>query len=221
MRVEAACEAEVLTPAPTAIRLTLAPLDAFFLFNLLLFLSMAGTVYHRRLMQYRGGPCWGEFMFYAVLVILAIAVVWAVFRRLLAPVWLLGLVQMGILAHFAGGLSFWGGIRLYDHIFFGVRYDKLVHFINSFTAALVVRQMLAVMGVRPGGLTRLTIVLTVLGLGALWEICEYTALLTIPHNGVGDYDNNMQDLVANAFGGLAFLLAPLPGLVRQRLRRQS
>jgi uncharacterized membrane protein YjdF len=172
-------------------------------------------------MQYRGGPCWGEFMFYAVLVIIAITLVWAGFRRLSAPAWLLGLVQVGILAHFAGGLSFWGGVRLYDHFFFGVRYDKLVHFINSFTAALVVRQMLVVTGVRHGGLTRLTIVLTVLGLGAVWEICEYAALLTIPHNGVGDYDNNMQDLMANAFGGLAFLLAPLPSLVRRRPWRRS
>lgn len=221
MRVEAACEAEALTPALPAVRLTLAPLDAFFLFNLLMFLSMAGTVYHRRLMQYRGGPCWGEFLFYAVLVIIGIALAWAAFRRLPAPIWLLGLVQVGILSHFAGGLSYWSGVRLYDHFFFGVRYDKLVHFANSFIAALVVRQVLSAMGVRQNGLTRLMIVLTVLGLGGLWEICEYVVLRTIPHNGVGDYDNNMQDLIANGFGGLAFLLAPLIGCRLLRPRRRS
>jgi hypothetical protein len=49
-------------------------------------------------------------------------------------------------------------------------------------------------------------VLVVLGLGAIIEIVEYIVVLTVPQNGVGGYDNNMQDLLANLAGASSFML---------------
>jgi hypothetical protein len=49
------------------------------------------------------------------------------------------------------------------------------------------------------------IVSVVLGLGAIIEIIEYIDTRTIPNHGVGGYDNNMQDLIANLIGGLLFV----------------
>ena len=40
----------------------------------------------------------------------------------------------------------------------------------------------------------------------LYEIVEYGVVLTVPNNGVGGYDNNMQDLIANFCGSISFLL---------------
>jgi hypothetical protein len=40
----------------------------------------------------------------------------------------------------------------------------------------------------------------VLGLGTLVEIVEYLVTLTVSVNGVGGYDNNMQDLISNLIG---------------------
>jgi hypothetical protein len=45
-------------------------------------------------------------------------------------------------------------------------------------------------------------VFSVLGVGAIIEIAEYIVTLTVEHNGVGSYNNNMLDLIANLFGSL-------------------
>jgi hypothetical protein len=60
-------------------------------------------------------------------------------------------------------------------------------------------------GLPINGLTRFLTLLVVLGLGSLIEISEYTVTLTIPNNGVGGYDDNMRDLIANGCGGIFFL----------------
>jgi hypothetical protein len=50
------------------------------------------------------------------------------------------------------------------------------------------------------------VLLVVLGLGAVVEIVEYFVVLTVAHQGVGDYHNNLQDLVANLVGASTHLL---------------
>ncbi len=49
-------------------------------------------------------------------------------------------------------------------------------------------------------------IMAVLGLGAIVEIIEFIATLTIEQNGVGSYRNNMLDLVANFLGSLFAIL---------------
>ena len=46
----------------------------------------------------------------------------------------------------------------------------------------------------------------VLGLGAILEITEYIVTRHVIYNGVGGYDNNMQDLISNACGVFLCLL---------------
>ena len=73
--------------------------------------------------------------------------------------------------------------------------------------ALLVSRLLPMVALRSAWIHALAVVLVVLGLGAVVEIVEYLVVLTVPEHGVGGYDNNMQDLIANALGAsLAMVL---------------
>lgn len=102
--------------------------------------------------------------------------------------------------HFAGGFAFWQERRLYDVIIMGIRYDKYVHFFNAAVAGLFVRRLSLERALKHEWLCNLVTVLTVLGMGAFVEIVEYMVMLTMTINGVGNYDNNMQDLAADMAG---------------------
>ncbi len=89
-------------------------------------------------------------------------------------------------------------------------YDKFVHFLNAFAGSAIVSHLF---NLRVGHVTKtpvpvhpLAILTVVLGVGSVVEIVEYIVQLVMPHTGVGGYDNNMQDLIANLVGGGAFLL---------------
>lgn len=167
---------------------------------------MAGTVYHDRFIQFRGTGNLFEFYVYALFIIGLILIGWRSFRQIDFPWTLLVLIEAGILMHFAGGLLFLDGQRLYDHFALGIRYDKYVHFMNALVAAASVDTIFARKHLRLSRLRPLVILLTVLGMGAIVEIMEYLVTITVPHNGVGDYDNNMQDLMGNLAGGFAYIV---------------
>jgi putative membrane protein len=181
-------------------------LDVFAAVNVALFLVLCVFRYYARFIQYRGIGHIEEFFFYAVVILVGIAVLWRGFRHHEFETLVLVLVELGILMHFAGAFVQVDGGRLYDVHLLGIRYDKYVHFVNAFVVALLMSRLFLAHGIAPTPLHRLLLVLAVLGLGAVVEIMEYAAMLTIPGNGVGGYDNNMQDLVSNACGSLAFLL---------------
>lgn len=206
-----AAEATVPSEARRA-QFPLKPLDLFVLVNVVLFICMCGFTYYDRFNKYRGAGHVGEFFVYASVILLAILWLWVSFRRYNFTARLLGLVEVGILAHFAGAFIQWDGYRLYDCFLLGIRYDKYVHFTNAFLMALLLRQLFILRGLRLDPVNRLLILLTVLGLGTVVEIVEYVVCLTIPGNGVGGYDNNMQDLIGNLVGGAvcvaAFSAAP-------------
>jgi hypothetical protein len=174
----------------------LGPFDWFVLCNLSIFLAAAGSVFLKRFIRYRGEEHLGEFGIYAVVSVVVILAVWRTLRRHDWPLWLLLAMEVAILAHFAGGLVQTGDGRLYDLVLFEVRFDKVVHVFNSFVAALVVSRVSRCRGP--------AVVLMVLGLGALWEIVEYAVVSRVPDAGVGLYANNLQDLVANLIGSLAW-----------------
>jgi len=194
-------------------------MDVFFAFNVALFLLMCVFAYYARWTKYAGNGhiAIAEFMFYAVVIILAITALWVWLRRYAFPAWLLVVIELGILLHFAGGLVHFGGARLYDHIYFGIRYDKYVHFANAFFAALTVQEIFRIKNLPINAFTRFAIYFVALGLGSAIEICEYVVTLTIPQNGVGGYDDNLRDLIANACGGTLFLAlrGRIPGFRRQ------
>ena len=196
-------------------------MDVFFAVNVLLFILMCVFAYYARWTKYAGNGriAIEEFMFYAVVIILAITALWVWLRRYPFPAWLVMVIELGILLHFAGGLVHFGGARLYDHIYCGIRYDKYVHFANAFFATLVVQEIFRIKNLPINAFTRLVIYLVALGLGSAIEICEYVVTLTVPQNGVGGYDDNLRDLIANSCGGALFLAIPAMKTAATNLQR--
>jgi uncharacterized membrane protein YjdF len=182
-------------------------LDVFAATNAVLFLVLCVFRYHARFVQYRGPGHIEEFFIYAVAILGGIIFLWWTFRDRSFDGRLLVLLQVGILMHFSGAFVQIGAGRLYDAHILGIRYDKYVHFVNAFAAAYLVSWIFRNEGVPATFITGLALLLTVLGLGAVIEIVEYGVMLTIPDNGVGGYDNNMQDLLSNFCGSLTFLMA--------------
>jgi len=145
-----------------------------------------------------------EFALYAAILLIPILAFWRVLRRYEYPVWLMVLLQVAMLAHFSGGLLYVDGVWLYAHDVAGlVRYDKLVHFVNTGIAAVFVMHLFRMTGLRLGNFEGFVVVMTAAGLGTLVEILEYVAVETLPRTGVGGYANNLQDLIANLLGAIA------------------
>lgn len=182
-------------------------LDLFVLINLGLLLLMIVFVYHARFEFYRGPGNLHEFLVYALLLFTAILAMWIWFRPLRFSNSILVLLQIGIFAHFAGAYVAVNDQRLYDSVILGIGYDKYVHFYNAFAVAATINQIMERLNVRIPRLYPLILLLIVLGLGALVEIVEYIVVLTIPEHGVGDYHNNIRDMIANLVGGLFFVVA--------------
>lgn len=180
-------------------------IDVFTGVNVLLFLWMCGAVYYDRFIYYRGYGHLQEFFVYAVAILTVIAAAWKYLRHRPVPAWILTMVQTGIVMHFAGGLALWEEARLYDAVFFNIRYDKYVHFVNSFICGWFLYFLyFRLLGIARW-LRELQQIVGVLGIGAVVEIIEYLVTLTVVHNGVGGYDNNMLDMIAN-FAGSVFCI---------------
>lgn len=149
-----------------------------------------------------------EFVLYALVVVVLGAWVLAKQPRVqFDGVILWGLAIWGLL-HMAGG-----NIHVGDGVLYGVqlvpvvlRFDQLVHAFGFGVAALVCYHLLRPFLRDDIPRWRTLMVLVVLmgsGVGALNEIVEYIAVVTLPETGVGGYDNTLQDLIANLVGGVA------------------
>lgn len=182
-------------------------IDAFALTNVVLFVLLCVFRYYARFVQYRGAAHIGEFFVYAAVIMVGIAILWFVFRHYEFEGSTLLLVQLGILMHFSGAFVMIDNHRLYDQVLFGLRYDKYVHFVNAFAATVLISRLFRIQKIALTRSNNVFVVLVVLGLGAVIEIVEYAVVLTVPQNGVGGYDNNMQDLMANLAGACSFMLA--------------
>ena len=176
--------------------------DILALIDVTLWAWMAWSVQRKRLAFFRGEFSQTEFFFYASLITVVLVLSWASLRRFAWHPALLGMVEVAALVAILAGLVTTDGTRLYDCVLFSIRFDKYVHLICSLVAALGVGAILTAFGARPRRLEGAVIVLVVLGGGAIWEIVEYLVVRTFPDAGVGAYDNNMQDLMANLAGGL-------------------
>ena len=183
---------------------TIAPLDIFVLLNVCLFLLLCVFAYFAQFVDYSRSllrllhP--REYLIYASGILTIIFLLWWWFRRYRFEVWLLLLLQIGILMHFTGAFVNADGKRIYELYFLGLRYDKYVHFYNAFVVSMLVWKLFHLDRAATTLLSSLSVVLSVLGLGAVVEIVEYGIAKTLAVNGVGDYDNNMQDLIANFIG---------------------
>ncbi len=178
--------------------------DVFVVFNLVLFLGMCGVVYYDRFLHYRGPGNLHEFFIYAAVIVAAIVGAWLKLRSYVWRSSVLVLLQCGSFAHFLGAFVRVGDRRLYDAVFLGIRYDKCVHFFNAFVVSALLSHAFDLMRLKLAPVRGLVIVLCALGLGAGVEIVEYLVVLTLKNNGVGGYDNNMQDMIGNLLGGILF-----------------
>jgi uncharacterized membrane protein YjdF len=176
---------------------------------LIVFMAAAAPRLYPRFVHFRGAGHDLEFAFYGFVILAAAAALWWAFRRFEWEWWILVLTASGVLLHIAASSISVGEGRLYDMHVAGLRFDKIVHFYTAFVTAVFVQRVLDFSKVVLGPLRAPAVVLIVLGVGASWEIVEYLVLLTIPHNGVGDYHNNLTDLIANLVGSLLFLCVPL------------
>lgn len=182
----------------------------------------------------RGGN--REFFLYLVVMLgLLLLVAWLHARIGLHVGTLWGLSAWG-LAHLAGGLvripSHWphdGTPVLYDlWIVPGwLRYDQVVHAFGFGISTWLCWQGLraacrgAGVAIRPSPGPLMLCCLAGMGLGALNEMLEFFAVLTIPDTNVGGYVNTGWDLVFNALGaGIAAVLIaathPRPGRAGSR-----
>ncbi len=181
-------------------------IDLFVAINCALFLLLCGLRYFARFIPYAGSEHIDEFFVYAVVIICCILTLWRVFKHYAFDATVLILLQLGIVMHFCGAFILIDGGRLYDALVLGIHYDKYVHFINSFSAALLFSYLFQIQRIPLTRVNSVFLMLVVLGLGAAVEIVEYVVALTVPNNGVGGYDNNMQDLMADLLGSLSFLI---------------
>ena len=147
-----------------------------------------------------------EFVLYAGVVLLVAGVVfWSQHKVRFSTPLLWGLAIWGLL-HMAGGNVPVGEDVLYrlQLVRKVLRYDQLVHAFGFAVAALVCHHLLRPYlkhgFTRPGLLCVLVVAMSS-GIGALNEIVEFIAVLSVPETGVGGYENTLWDLVFNLIGG--------------------
>jgi len=174
-----------------------------------------------------------EFTFYIVVMLALIAVVMIVHRRMpLTHGQLWALSAWGML-HMAGGLvpvpaslPINGTIRVLYSLWLvpGVlKYDQIVHAygfgVTTWICWHAVRsQLRAPDGTEPSPSAGLMILAAAggMGFGALNEVIEFIAVLTIPNTNVGGYENTGWDLVSNLAGCTAAGLLIRRAWVKQR-----
>jgi len=152
-----------------------------------------------------------EFLLYAGAMVVMIAGVVALDRRVhFSPPVLLALAIWG-LAHMCGGVvpietETGPGVLYAWRPFAGLpRYDQVIHTFGFFSATLASAECVA-STVSAGKPLRVSaglafgFALMGMGLGAVNEIIEFVATLSLPKTGVGGYTNTGWDLVSNAIG---------------------
>lgn len=162
-----------------------------------------------------------EFLMYAVVMVIFIATVLALHRRIgftPAALWLLAI--WGLL-HMCGGTvpvdpsltdahraaatadeqptsAVLYSLRIHPEL---PKYDQLVHAFGFLSATVACFQALIVLLRAPRALaTAFAAALMGIGLGAINEVIEFIAVLSMPETNVGGYMNTAWDLVANTIG---------------------
>ena len=170
-----------------------------------------------------------EFVFYIVVMLVLIGTVTLVHRTVNLPLSLLWALSLWGLAHMAGGLVVLPKGWLYNGdqpVLYSwwiipdrLKYDQIVHAFgfgvttwmcwHSLKASL--RRGFGIQLKPTFGLLTLCAAAGV-GFGALNEVVEFIAVLTIPNTNVGGYENTGWDLVANLIGAsIAALILRLRG----------
>lgn len=155
-----------------------------------------------------------EFLFYEGVILFFIGLIGLTDAKVLYPNSLLWSLTLWAQLHLAGGGLFVGGQKLYERILVPLvgapyhvfRYDQLVHVLGfgvcTVLALHLLRPCLLKPNIPPKGRVAFLVVLAGLGFGALNEIVEFASTVLLKRTGVGGYENNALDLVADLAGAL-------------------
>ena len=159
-----------------------------------------------------------EFIAYVAVIIFIFALLYGTLDKTRIPAWILAGLSLWGLMHMLGGslptadgvLYNWrmlpvfeGGGELYI-----LKFDQFVHaYLFAVVALLFLHLLRNYFGNRHSQLLiGFIAVCASMGVGALNEIIEYIAVLTIPDNNVGGYHNTALDIVFNFVGALLAVL---------------
>ena len=152
-----------------------------------------------------------EFIVYVLTMAVLIALVGLSLRKAEYPPAILWALSLWGLAHMAGGGVQVAGSVLYnlrlvplvetDQVYI-LKYDQLVHAYGFAVSALLLRHLLLRHFPDTQGTTTAYVypALAAMGLGAVNEMIEFSAVLMVPDTNVGGYYNTALDLVFNALG---------------------
>lgn len=151
-----------------------------------------------------------EFLGYIVVIVLLIILGGCVLAHHCVPAWLLWLLSSVGLLHMLGAAVSIGGDILYNYVPFPIenptgltfiKFDQIVHTYGSGVAAVLAYFFLKDRGFHWFSLFLFS-VLVAMGVGAINEIIEFVAKLTVPDSDVGGYYNTAVDLTVNFLGSL-------------------
>src|SRR3989344_9683263 len=155
-----------------------------------------------------------EFLWYIFVVLFFFALIFLTLRRTNLDYYVLGGLSLWGLLHMLGG-----GVRIGGEVLYALqiipiinsgeivilKFDQFVHFFGFGVTTLLAYNLLK------GYLNDKVnykifypaLVLVGMGLGALNEIIEFAAVVSVPETGVGGYFNTALDLVFNMLGAIA------------------
>lgn len=156
-----------------------------------------------------------EFIFYAVILLIALYVVYKLDKIYDFPS--LGIVLFSLwgLSHMLGGSVYLFGTRLYDVMlirligepFFILRYDQAVHMLCYVAFGILVYFIVKKHTKKMTFVPVLAVILAAVGIGAVNEMIEFVAAVFLAsEKGVGGYYNNMLDLFFNFIGAIIGVL---------------
>lgn len=161
-----------------------------------------------------------EFIFYQITMMIIISLVVYMDKRLQFSALVLGGLTFWGFIHLAGGLVpiplSWTLSDTTTPVLYDLRlhalspkYDQIVHafgFGISLIAAFEALQKHLGKALKLNIPIGVTLFLIAMGLGALNELIEFAAVISIPNTNVGGYENTGWDLVSNAVGAILALV---------------
>lgn len=153
-----------------------------------------------------------EFIAYVLLEIGIFAVLFGTLHITKFPTYIvLGLSIWGLLHMLGGGVAVNGEVlytyRLYPFFdgggeFYILKFDQFVHaFLYGVVGLMFLHLLREFLGIkRYGVLIAVISIMAALGVGAINEIIEFSAVVMLPETGVGGYENTLLDIVFNLGG---------------------
>ncbi|MFA5019565.1 MAG: DUF2238 domain-containing protein [Candidatus Pacearchaeota archaeon] len=191
----------------------------WFLFIVNLLFIIGFTIYYWNIANY-------EFIIYIGVIVLFFVLILATWNKTKFDYWILGGLTLWAIMHLCGGgLKLPNGSVLYTLNIVNLvdtqkvvitgagncieaikifKFDQLVHFIGFGVTALITWHLLKpyLNNKTNYKVVYAIIILTAMGLGALNEIVEFSAVVAVPETGVGGYFNTALDLVFNTLGAI-------------------